>query len=94
MKKTILMFAFAITTLSMTSCKSETKTETTNEASTETSSIEKEVAYVCPMDCEKGKTYAESGKCPVCEMDLIASTDAAAENHDNHDHDDHEGHNH
>jgi hypothetical protein len=27
-------------------------------------------AYACPMDCEKGKTYAEVGKCPVCKMDL------------------------
>jgi len=22
------------------------------------------------MDCENGKTYADAGKCPVCEMDL------------------------
>ena len=22
------------------------------------------------MDCEKGKTYAEAGPCPVCKMDL------------------------
>ncbi len=29
--------------------------------------------YECSMDCEKGKTYHEQGKCPVCNMDLIAS---------------------
>lgn len=28
------------------------------------------VVYACPMDCEKGKTYAEKGACPVCKMDL------------------------
>jgi len=27
-------------------------------------------AYQCPMDCEKGKTYAKPGSCPVCKMDL------------------------
>lgn len=27
-------------------------------------------AYICPMDCEKGKTYPQAGSCPVCKMDL------------------------
>ena len=27
-------------------------------------------AYQCPMKCEGEKTYAEDGKCPVCQMDL------------------------
>ena len=93
MKKTILMFAFAVATLSMTACKSDAKTETTTETTTEMTTT-KEVAYACPMDCEKGKTYTEPGKCPVCEMDLVASTDATIESHEGHDHDDHEGHNH
>ncbi len=26
--------------------------------------------YVCPMDCEKGKTYEQPGECPVCHMKL------------------------
>ena len=26
--------------------------------------------YQCPMKCEGDKTYAEAGKCPVCNMDL------------------------
>lgn len=30
----------------------------------------KYVAWQCPMKCEDNKTYAASGKCPVCEMDL------------------------
>lgn len=29
--------------------------------------------YVCPMDCEKGKTYEEPGTCPKCEMDLVGA---------------------
>ena len=28
------------------------------------------VAYICPMDCEDGKTYNENVSCPVCKMDL------------------------
>lgn len=27
-------------------------------------------AYVCPMDCEKGKMYGQPGECPVCHMKL------------------------
>jgi|JI10StandDraft_1071094.scaffolds.fasta_scaffold11973_4 hypothetical protein len=27
-------------------------------------------AYQCPMKCEGDKTYAEAGRCPVCNMDL------------------------
>jgi len=26
--------------------------------------------YICPMNCEKGKTYDQPGSCPVCNMDL------------------------
>lgn len=26
--------------------------------------------YICPMNCEKGKTYDQPGTCPVCHMDL------------------------
>ncbi len=26
--------------------------------------------YICPMDCEDGKTYEEEGECPVCGMAL------------------------
>ncbi|HET9057367.1 MAG TPA: heavy metal-binding domain-containing protein [Chitinophagaceae bacterium] len=30
------------------------------------------VAYRCPMNCEKDKTYAKAGRCPVCNMNLRA----------------------
>ena len=86
MKKSFLLIAFAIATLSMTSCKSETKTETT--------AVENEVAYVCPMGCEEEKTYAEKGKCPVCEMELVAVNETEAHDHEGHNHDSHKGHNH
>jgi hypothetical protein len=28
--------------------------------------------YICPMNCEKGKTYPQPGTCPVCNMKLEA----------------------
>lgn len=86
MKKTILMFAFAVATLSMTSCKTEVKTETTTETESEIKSTSEEVAYACPMDCEKGKTYTEMGQCPVCEMDLAAVDNTTTESHEGHNH--------
>ena len=27
-------------------------------------------AYLCPMNCQTDTAYSNSGKCPVCEMDL------------------------
>ena len=76
--KSIVMFVFAMATLSFVSCKDEAKEEM------------QMASYACPMDCEKGKTYDAAGKCPVCEMDLVALEDA----HEGHDHENHEGHNH
>ena len=37
-------------------------------------------AYVCPMHC-KGSGSAEQGKCPVCEMDLVAQADHVKDGH-------------
>ena len=49
--------------------------------------------YQCPMDCEKGKTYDEEGKCPVCNMDLKkVETEQDSDSGHNENHDDHKGH--
>ena len=87
MKKSIVLFVFAIATLTFVSCKEETKEEVTTETSVEaTGEMPAEemhmASYACPMDCEKGKTYDAPGKCPVCEMDLVENT----ESHEGHDH--------
>ena len=41
-------------------------------------------AFACPMDCEKGKTYPQTGSCPVCKMDLegVAAPAPAAASQD------------
>lgn len=60
---------FLILTIAIASCNNKTKTEgNTDEIKTDT--IQTAALYQCPMDCEKGKTYEQAGKCPVCEMDL------------------------
>ena len=95
MKKSILMIAFAIATLSTVSCDKKEKTETTteNEGHNHKEEDAHKLAYECPMDCEKGKTYDKKGTCPVCKMELIEVKD---DNHEGHDHakESHEGHNH
>jgi uncharacterized protein YceK len=63
MKKIVLIFAIAVVpfTILLSGCtppSDKTKTE------------KKATRYQCPMDCESGKTYANPGKCPVCEMTL------------------------
>ncbi|MCY7328907.1 MAG: hypothetical protein LH618_10190 [Saprospiraceae bacterium] len=52
-------------------CKNDPKNTANSTASTliETPMPQK-VVYICPMDCEKGKTYDQPGQCPVCKMDL------------------------
>lgn len=65
MKKVLLSFTL-ITMLSgavvITSCNNGDKTTTSSE--------EHKDMYECPMKCE-GKTFSESGKCPVCNMELV-----------------------
>lgn len=61
-------------TITVTSCKKdkkeEVKTETEAKEAAEEVLASNDVLYQCPMDCEKGKSYTEAGKCPVCKMEL------------------------
>jgi len=65
----------AVTT---TSCKKDkvedvkSETEVVDEVKKEAQEVlaSNDVLHQCPMDCEKGKSYTEAGKCPVCKMDL------------------------
>ena len=87
MKKSILIIAFAIATFSTVSCnkKENTKTTTEHEGHNHKEGEAHKLAYECPMDCEKGKHYEAPGKCPVCEMDLVAVTETT-EGHEGHNH--------
>lgn len=79
MKKVFLMVAMvALVSLTATSCKKDkaedvkSETEVVDEAKIEAQEVlaSNDVLHQCPMDCEKGKSYMEAGKCPVCKMDL------------------------
>ena len=64
MKKSILIMALAIALGTTTSCNKKeetTKTATEHEGHNHKVGEEHKVAYECPMDCEKGKTYDEKG---------------------------------
>ena len=62
MKKIVLVLIIIfVAGFTFTSCNSEKKEEKKEVTS---------VVYQCPMDCEDGKSYTETGTCPVCKMDL------------------------
>ena len=78
MKKVILMLA-VIASFTFTSCKKDkaeevkTEVEAVDAVKQEAQEVlaSNDVLHQCPMDCEKGKSYTEPGKCPVCKMDLV-----------------------
>lgn len=75
MKKIILVIAiFFTTSLLFISCKSDKKDNRKVKVTSDKHQNDKEVAYQCPMKCEKEKTYKKEGKCPVCKMKLRNKT--------------------
>jgi len=100
MKKTILILAMIIAVgFTFTSCKKEKKEEVKTEVEQAKEVLaSNNIVHQCPMDCEKGKSYTEAGKCPVCKMDLVekevdlddkekTEVEKDSANHDGHDHD-------
>lgn len=79
MKKSILLVAVLFSmTVMFTSCKEGKKEEVKkehheaegHESHDHDAKVASAEVFQCPMDCEKGKTYAEAGSCAVCKMDL------------------------
>ncbi len=79
MKKLFLMVAVVtLISFTATSCKNDkaedvkTEVEAVDTVKEEAQEVlaSNDVLHQCPMDCEKGKSYTEAGKCPVCKMDL------------------------
>ncbi len=70
MKKSIILLCVS-TMFAVIACNNSKSTENKGDSQTESKSDStKNAVYQCPMDCEKGKTYAQPGQCPVCGMDL------------------------
>lgn len=59
---TSVMFSLSLMTIS--SCQNSTSENSTEEQT------DQEFVYICPMDCEDGKTYEDVLQCPVCEMNM------------------------
>ncbi|MBI3519260.1 MAG: hypothetical protein HY062_07870 [Bacteroidetes bacterium] len=69
----ILVIVSVSIALFLASCGSETKKETKDAEHHEHSDSTEHSGthtYMCPMNCENGKTYREPGKCPKCGMEL------------------------
>jgi len=97
MKKSIVLMALCLMLgVVVTSCKGEKKdakeaTEMQENHAADAADMAMNDVYQCPMDCEKGKTYDEEGKCPVCEMDLKKIEKKAEHEHENGEkHEDHD----
>lgn len=76
--------AFAIATVSVVSCDKKEKKEATTalEGHDHKEGDAHQLTYICPMDCEKGKTYSVIGKCPTCDMDLVEQKHKESDGHD------------
>lgn len=67
MKKNL--FLIAILSLFLLACNKKSE----SSVSRYTHAEDDHITYICPMDCEDGKTYDKEGDCPVCGMALDES---------------------
>jgi hypothetical protein len=64
MKKIIVLVVLIVSMgFVLFSCRDTKKEEDDKEVAVN-------VQYICPMDCEHGKTYDAEGTCPICKMEL------------------------
>ena len=73
MKKIVVIMVIAIAIASIVSCENNSKKQTTSVSNSQDHKPKdgSQLAFVCPMDCEKGKSYEAEGKCPICNMKLV-----------------------
>ncbi len=68
MKKIILISVCNVALFFVfSSCQCNKENNNANSAETNA----QQAKYICPMNCENGKTYDKTGQCPVCGMDLV-----------------------
>ena len=95
LKLIMSVMAFGLLTMSIYSCKGNSKTDNAKtEQAEDVSKQGKEYtsAYVCPMHC-KDSGSDKPGDCPVCGMAYKMNKDHVKEGH-NHDDQDHSDHDH
>lgn len=91
--KQIILLAISVLALAFVACNETPKpaaaTDTTTTPAEQTATV-----YACPMKCEGEKTYEQPGTCPVCKMDLVATSEMEEEHDHPHNGDDDHGHHH
>jgi transcription initiation factor IIE alpha subunit len=77
-----ILFALIVFFSAACSGTNESSDKAVSKDATQTANAK---TYACPMRCEGDKTYAQTGKCPVCKMDLkevaLLETDSTAHDH-------------
>ncbi|MEO6037471.1 MAG: heavy metal-binding domain-containing protein [Saprospiraceae bacterium] len=73
--KVIRLFLPVLLVILCFACKNDPKQSVNTAPPTlnDAAAMAQKAAYLCPMNCEKGKLYEQPGKCPVCNMDLEAA---------------------
>jgi len=73
--KIIFLFvALSVTSIAISSCGSNSSTNTEQKGKEYTS------AYICPMHCD-GSGSDKAGTCPVCKMDYVANEEHKKDGH-------------
>src|SRR5688572_11403563 len=70
MKNSARIIALLFSILLIAACNNEAKDKSGSDSTQTAATDDHKHSYRCPMNCEKGKTYNEPGKCPVCGMTL------------------------
>ncbi|WP_291129736.1 hypothetical protein [Flavobacterium sp. UBA7682] len=87
MKKNILTIVIAIATLVIGSCNNNSKKEAETDHKHEGHHHDEDVVhpqvYVCPVNCNNGKTFIFPGECSICKLDLVEQEHSIGDGHDN-----------
>lgn len=85
MKKNIWIIAIVISTLLIGSCNSNSKKETDHkhEGHHHNEEVVHPQVFVCPVNCNNGKTFLFPGECAVCKLDLVEQEHTIGDEHDN-----------
>ena len=70
MNKISILALGLLTTVTIAGCNDNGKIISGSDSTKTVESNEHRHTYRCSMNCEKGKTYDQPGKCPVCGMEL------------------------
>lgn len=77
------MLTLVITTFISASCNNSKKEDTKqHEGHHHNEEKVHPEAYICPVNCNKGKTLVLPGKCVVCKLDLVEQEHTIGDGHD------------